>query len=254
VPADHDIDDLFTLPPDRFTAERDALAKRLAQGGDQEAATEVRALRKPTLTAWALNQLSRRHGGDIEALVEAGSEVRGAQRKALSGVRGGDFRDAMGRRRKLVQDLTHRTVEILAEVGRGPQSAEDEIGRTFEAASSDPEAAELVLKGRLTRPITTASGFDSVAGLGVIDGGQDRNSDAATKRTAAEVDLANAQRKAQKAHADANRAEMRVQNLREQAEEATRRLREAEEEAERLSSEAAHAEDRLRRARRDVPT
>jgi len=53
------IDDLYGLPLERFTPERDALAKELAAGGDRAGAARVKALRKPVVAAWAVNALAR---------------------------------------------------------------------------------------------------------------------------------------------------------------------------------------------------
>src|SRR4051812_44776528 len=55
------VDDLFALDPSEFTAARDRLVAELREAGDKGAAAEVKALRRPTVTAWALNQLARRH-------------------------------------------------------------------------------------------------------------------------------------------------------------------------------------------------
>ncbi|HEX6580351.1 MAG TPA: hypothetical protein VF195_05715, partial [Actinomycetota bacterium] len=53
------IDELYGLPLERFTAERDALAKELASAGDRDGAARVKALRKPVVAAWAVNLLAR---------------------------------------------------------------------------------------------------------------------------------------------------------------------------------------------------
>lgn len=49
---------LYALPPSRFVAERNALAKALAAKGDPAAAA-VRKLARPTGLAWAMNRLAR---------------------------------------------------------------------------------------------------------------------------------------------------------------------------------------------------
>ncbi|MEA2589487.1 MAG: hypothetical protein QOH66_2414, partial [Actinomycetota bacterium] len=56
--TDEALDRLYAAPPDRFTAERDALAKSL-KTSDKAAAAAVKALRRPPVTAWALNQVAR---------------------------------------------------------------------------------------------------------------------------------------------------------------------------------------------------
>ena len=52
-------DDLYGLPLDAFVPERDALAKRLRAEGRRDEAAEVKALRKPSVAAWAVNQAVR---------------------------------------------------------------------------------------------------------------------------------------------------------------------------------------------------
>ena len=54
-----DVDELYGLPLDRFTPERNALARELRNLGERERGAEVAALRKPSVAAWAVNQLAR---------------------------------------------------------------------------------------------------------------------------------------------------------------------------------------------------
>jgi hypothetical protein len=238
---DQAIDELFGLPPDRFTPARDELAKQLRDRGDSSAAKSVKGLRKPTLIAWALNQLVRRHRAEIDALIASGDQLRKAQRKVLSGVEGPQFRAAMEGRRKLVRELTRRTVGILGEVGRGPQTAEDEIARSLEAASTDPDAAAALLEGRLAKPLTGVSGFETFSGLSVVADA----TDAAAERKARETERKNAERNAERAEVDARRARVRADTLARDVEELSRRADEAVGEAERLEEEAAEARRRL---------
>lgn len=254
MPIDDDIDELFRLPPDRFTTARDDLAKRLKGSGEKEAAAKIKALRKPTVVAWALNRLGRSSRKDVEALIDAGEVLRAAQRKALSGAKSGEFREAMGTRRRLIKNLTNETMDILGRAGRGGQGAEDEIGRTLEAVSADRAAADQFLQGRLERPFTAVAGFDAVAGIGVIEGGGSEETEAGADRTAErkakETAIRNAERRAEKAEADARRARIRADTLARDLDELTRRSREAEEEAEKLEGAAAEAGERLERTRR----
>src|SRR4029453_8730605 len=55
-------DELFGLPPEEFVAARDDLARRLKREGDAKAAARIKALRRPPLSAWAVNRLARQHG------------------------------------------------------------------------------------------------------------------------------------------------------------------------------------------------
>ena len=77
--------DLYGLPLERFTEERNALAKKLRQEGRREQATEVSKLRKPSMAAWAVNQLVRTQRREVEALFKSGDGLQSAQAKLLKG-------------------------------------------------------------------------------------------------------------------------------------------------------------------------
>jgi hypothetical protein len=250
-----DPDQLYDLRPEEFTSARDGLVRTLKDAGESDIAAEVKRLRRPTVVAWAVNQLVRRHRARVEELIEAGEALRAAQRRAMSGVKDGAFREATDRRREQVQALTRDAMVILEEAERGSQGAEEEVGRTLEAASVDKAAAEELLAARLTKPITSASGFEAVSGFEVFSGGDEAEPAAETsdaQREALEVAVRNAERQAEQAEADARRAEMRAENLERQLEETSRKATEAREEAERLQGEAADAAKRLERARADL--
>ena len=54
-----DADDLYRLAPEDFTAARDAAAKQARADGDRDGAAALKALRRPTVSAWLLNALVR---------------------------------------------------------------------------------------------------------------------------------------------------------------------------------------------------
>ena len=242
---DTSIDDLFGLAPEEFTAARDQLAKQLRDGGDRESASSVKALRKPTLIAWALNQLPRRERPAIEALIESGDALRSAQRKALSGVEAAPFRAAMEQRRQLVRQLTRRAMQILREAGRGSQSAEEEIARSLDAVSTDSDAADALLQGRLEKPISGSSGFEAFSGLSLVEEPSGSEVEERAERKARETELKNAERQAEKATVDARRARVRADTLARELEEIGRRSQEAAEEADRSEREAEAARSRV---------
>jgi hypothetical protein len=74
-----DVDALFKLPLGEFTAARNALVERLKKSGMQREATETKALAKPSVSAWVVNQLYWRHGELFASLFEAGERLRHAQ-------------------------------------------------------------------------------------------------------------------------------------------------------------------------------
>jgi hypothetical protein len=153
-------DELYELDPKEFTAARDRLAADLRKGGDKEAAAEVKALRRPTVTAWALNQLARRQGDEVRLLLEASAEVARAQAEASAGGDAADFRRLMKERRELVHRLAAAGVGLLdeREAGSGA-SKRDALVSALEAASMDEEGGEALLAGRLATEPEPASGF-----------------------------------------------------------------------------------------------
>lgn len=155
-------DELYGLPPDRFVARRDELARAARTAGDREAAGAIKALRRPTLGAWYVNGAVRAGLAALHDLVRLGRELRDAQAA-------GDvtrLRELAGRRgaveRRVLADLTAH----LAGQGVGATPAAlEEVRATLAAALADPDAEAAVLAGRLDRPLTYA-GFGGGVGPG----------------------------------------------------------------------------------------
>jgi len=164
VPSKHDlrevIDALYASSPDDFTAERNAAAKRLAAEGESQAASKVKALRKPTQIAWVLNQLTRRHPDDVAALVDVGRDLARAQRKALrGGDASSDLRETIGRQRAAIHELTTKTAALMRELGVSSAGHLDEIAGALQAALVDPTVGAQLEEGRLEKVPEPASGF-----------------------------------------------------------------------------------------------
>ncbi len=81
---EHDIDRLYQLPLDEFTAARNALAKEAGAEGSR-----IKTLAKPPVPAWAVNQLYWRNGDVWNALIEAAENARRVHKALLSGRFGG---------------------------------------------------------------------------------------------------------------------------------------------------------------------
>jgi hypothetical protein len=153
-------EDLYALDPTEFTASRDRLAADLRKAGDREAAAEVKALRRPTVTAWALNQLARRHGDEVQLLLAASAEVARAQAEATSGGDAATFRRLTKERRELVHRLAAAGAALLDEREPGSGAGRrDALVTALEAASMDEEGGQALLAGRLTTEPSPASGF-----------------------------------------------------------------------------------------------
>ena len=155
-------DELFGLPPEEFVAARDELARRLRREGEAEAAKRVKALRRPPLSAWAVNQLARGPEGGLGELLAAGERLRAAHQAALAGEGAAELRAAAKAEREAVAALVLAALELLREAGHPTTDAtRDRVAATLHAAAASPEAAELVGVGRLTADLDP-SGFGSV--------------------------------------------------------------------------------------------
>jgi hypothetical protein len=149
--VESDVGDLFSVPPGRFVATRDRLAAAARDEGDRRRAGEISRLRRPTVSAWAVNLLALQAPDELGPLLDIGAELRTAW------AQGGGLGDAERRRSDLIARLVRRAVELAADAGNPVRDgANREIEETLNAATVDPEAAEQVRAGRLTRPLSHA--------------------------------------------------------------------------------------------------
>ncbi|MGP4004464.1 hypothetical protein, partial [Streptomyces sp. 8N706] len=145
-------EELYALPPEVFTAARDEAAGT----APREEAARIRALRRPTLAAWAVNLLVRRERKQIEALLGLGEQLRRAHHE----LDGRQLRELSHQQRRLVAALSEQARRLTAEAGRPvPESALREVEATVHAALADPEAARELATGRLVKPLAPPAGF-----------------------------------------------------------------------------------------------
>ena len=214
------IDDLYGLPLDRFVAERTALARELRGAGRREEAGEVAALRKPSVAAWAVNQLVRTQGRAVDELFEAGDALRKAQDGVLAG--------------------------------------RDDAGSLRSAAALDDDARNHVRGGRLERELRHV-GLGTTGPVPRAAPGRakdkDKDKDKAVERAAAE-ERATARAGARAAEREARRRAERAVRAAEMARERHDRAAEALEAAEQAlaaaDKEQAEAEAQLEDAERAV--
>jgi hypothetical protein len=146
--------DLYGLPLEEFTRARDELARELRKAGNREAADEVKALRKPSVSAWAVNQLARRHPQELKALVKAGDALRTAQRAAVTRGDAAGLRDAQRAHRERLEELL---TTARHDLGTGGQTLQ-RVAQTLRAASAEKEASKALAAGTLTEDVSQ-SGF-----------------------------------------------------------------------------------------------
>ncbi len=164
-----DVDDLYDLPLDRFVPERGVLARELRQAGQRDEAAEVASLRKPSVAAWAVNQLVRSQRRAVGELLEAGDALRAAQEDVLAG-RGDarSLRAAADRERTAVETLTDAARGLLTSEGHElSPTIVDRVADTLNAAALDDEARDKVREGRLERELRHI-GLGAVASAGAV--------------------------------------------------------------------------------------
>jgi hypothetical protein len=193
------LDGLYRGPLEEFTASRNALAKEIGSNW-------VNGLAKPSRAAWLVNQLSASNADQIRDLLELGRELRAAQEEMLAGSPDRDrLREAAQREQRTVDSLTRAAEAVGREHGVGAQIL-TRVGETLQAAASDPEVAEAIERGRLTREQRAASvgliGRAAPAPRPTRKGGKDREAaerrarqQLAKRRKAAERKLAAAEKK-----------------------------------------------------------
>ena len=236
---EQEIDRLFELPPEEFTAARNELARRLKSEGDAAASAEVKQLGKPTVAAWTINQLARQQKDAIRDLLSAGTTLREAQEQALKADAGDSLRQAQEGERRALRALTQRAHQILEHAGRpASRSVLDQISSTLRAAAVSEEGRAALPAGRLSGEVKP-SGFDALAGIEV------RGRARSPKRRAAPPRDELAERRREKEERDQRRRE-----LRERARKLDAQAREAEREAERAERAAAKARAAAEESRR----
>jgi hypothetical protein len=216
VPAEA-LDELFGGPLEEFTAARNELAKELRADGASAAADWVKGLRKPSRAAWLVNQLSARKGDEVAELLALGKQLRAAQEEMLAGSADPDkLREVARHEQRAVDSLTQSAEAIGAEHGVGAQIL-TRVGETLQAAAGDPEVAEAIERGRLTREQRAASvgllGTAASPARASRTGGRDREAAArrarqqqAKRRRTAERKLAAAERRVERERAALERA------------------------------------------------
>jgi len=264
------IDELYALAPEGFTAARTGLSKELKAAGDREGAARVQSLKKPTVAAWAVNQLARQRQSDVDELLSLAEELRDAQKKALSGGGAKPLQEASARRRALVDRLAQAAAGMLEAGGYAPTRAHlDEVANTLLATTTDSQAAEAVRRGRLAKELPPPAGFGDLGGLAEVipmpsrpkpppepSGGKGKpatvQSAAAARARKRAEELAREAQAVQASAAElsdeADRLESEALRIRGEAETADRAAARARREADRAGQRAMAARDRAEKA------
>ncbi|HEY6329714.1 MAG TPA: hypothetical protein VI756_10280 [Blastocatellia bacterium] len=160
ISLNDEIDALFMLPLADFTAARNDLASRLKKEKRADDSSVVKALAKPSVTAWAVNQLHWNHRKEFDQLLQGSERFRRAQAS-----RGADIRETLEARREALAHLSHLAASLLTDAGHNPTpDTIQRITTTLEAISAYASPSDGAVPGRLTRDLDPP-GFDSLVSL-----------------------------------------------------------------------------------------
>jgi hypothetical protein len=236
VDLDTAADELYAVSPDDFIERRQQLVAEARQEGNREIATQIGKLRRPTRSAWLINLLAREESDNINALFELGAALQQAQQRMA----GDELRQLSAERRKTVDALARRAVELGRQQGyEAPDGASQEVGQTLQSALGDPEIADLVRAGHLTQAVT-------YGGFGPTDLASALGASLPTKAPSRPEKQAEAPQPAPKRDAKQRReAEKAASEARELATEARQAAESAEEEAEAATQRADDLADQV---------
>jgi hypothetical protein len=111
VGATDPVQELYRAPLDEFVAERKRLAAELKRGGDAEAAKELLARKRPTMSAWVVNQLYWHARDAFDDMLKTAERLRKGDLKASA-----DHREA-------IATLRRRAAAILTDAGHSATEA-----------------------------------------------------------------------------------------------------------------------------------
>jgi hypothetical protein len=269
--------DLYEVDPARFTDARNALVKRLRADGQRDEAARVAKLRRPPVTAWALNQVARHQPDLIRAVLDTGDRLRAAMTNAVAGD-ASDLRNAQSEQRRAVDAAVTAAADRLRDAGHpAVDTNKQRMGATLGAAVVDDAVASRLREGVLesdrsapgfgldatsvpaSRPVKAAKAAKAAeAAEPARDPDSARQEQREDKEKAADQPEATAiererRRQARLRHAEletrADRMARRAERLEKHADEAERLAAQARRAAEEAMAEAARARSKADEAR-----
>lgn len=147
-------DRVYAAPAAEFIALRDAEAKACT---DKDLAKQVKALRKPSVAAWAVNLLVRREGDQIDQVLGLAASLRAA----AESLDGEELRTLTRQRRQLTAALTQTARELVREYDvKLTGATADQVEGMLNAAMLDPVAAQVLRSGLVVTAFTSTGVSD----------------------------------------------------------------------------------------------
>ncbi|MGW4408847.1 hypothetical protein ACWEJ6_32780 [Nonomuraea sp. NPDC004702] len=141
---------LYAVPPAEFTAARAAEVRAAKEAGDVRLSRDIAKLRKPTVSAWAVNRLAREHPAELAELLGVGERLRAAWQAQDA--------EALAELTRSRGEATAKVARLARQAGGLSAAAASEVDQTLDAAVVDAGAADQVRAGRLAKPLSY-SGF-----------------------------------------------------------------------------------------------
>jgi hypothetical protein len=239
------LDRVFGAPLEDFVSERNALAKELSDAGQDSDAAEVRALKKPSVSAWALNQGVRADRKAAKAVLAAAKGLEEAQSRALQG-NADRLHDAQDRQQQTVDAMLGAVEKAAGE--RDLSSAMlDRVRETLRAIPGNDELRAEFEEGRVTSD-RRAVGFSGAIADVPSQPRPKGTAKGAPRKRDAERRLARAQKDRDSAQERVDAAKRNVEQLDEQLRGARRRAKDAEAALSEAKGELRAAEKEAKRA------
>ncbi|MFF0868640.1 hypothetical protein ACFYUV_43295 [Nonomuraea sp. NPDC003560] len=221
---------LYAVPPAEFTAARAAEVRAAKEAGDVRLSRDIAKLRKPTVSAWAVNRLAREHPAELAELLGVGERLRAAWQAQDA--------EALAELTRSRGEATAKVARLARQAGGLSAAAASEVDQTLDAAVVDAGAADQVRAGRLAKPL-------SYSGFAPAPATARSTAPAAAPATAPSSELRPGARGRGRAVGDAAaearaRAEAEARQAREAKE--AKEAKEARKAKERAEAEAAHRE------------
>jgi hypothetical protein len=260
------IEALYQMPLAEFTPARNALATRLRKSGRTADADEVKSLVKPSIPAWAVNQVYWKHRTAFDRLLSAGDKLRKAQSSTLAG-KSGDVRGALDGVREALSELSKLAADELEGAGHNATpGAMRAVTATLEALSAYGSVPDAPRAGRLVDEVDPP-GFETLAALVPNAGGsassdapsrvlqfQQHHSAPARRKTAVDEETREEERKAKLAAATAavQEADKNLRDARAAAQDAQAALKKAAANAKDTEQAMIEAEQVMEKAAKDA--
>jgi hypothetical protein len=264
VALEEEIGRLYGLPLEEFVRQRNEAAREARRSGRREEAEALARLSKPTIVAWAVNQLARDKRKEVDLLLDSGKRLLDAQRSSLEG----HGRKELDRARQSLEKAAARLVsaaKVLLEE-RVSDATLERIGETLRSAAISAEGRERLATGTLTEAMsgTNWDVLESLAaGLPPVRKAAERSpagkkssprkSEGSGSTSASSGELSSAREAVREAQGRQREAARSVREAEQERTRARRALDDAEESLEKARRALSRADDELARARAKLP-